>query len=437
MSDSVSANRTLRERERELRQIIEMAPDAYVSIDEAGLICAWNAQAEQTFGWRHDEIIGRRLDDTLIPARLRQRHRAGMTEAMRSGDARALRERVEVPAVHKSGRKLPIEVRMRISNANGMKRVDAFMTDISDRKALEHERQQATERLQLIADGVPALVAYFDESLTYRWSNRMYHDLLGLIPQDMIGKEAHYFFDDTRRGEMHEQLRRALKGETVTFEIERTMAHGARFLLVKLVPDVQREIVRGVFSLTVDITERKQHELRLSHDVSYDVLTGLLNRRGLFKALEDELRLQVDSPRPISVTLLDLDHFKQINDSYGHPAGDAVLSELGRRLSRLPNVVVGRLGGDEFVLVERIDSGHIATESMLDRTRALLEAPVHYLEELITVSGSLGTYQCPVTAQTTAEALVWEADRAMYEQKRLRRTRARRPNSSGSTSRSA
>lgn len=421
MTDSVAANRKLRERERELRHIIEMAPDAYVSIDEACLICAWNDQAERTFGWRQDEIIGRRLDDTLIPVRLRAGHRAGMVRAMADGTARALRERVEVPAVHKNGREIPVEVRMRMSESNGMKRVDAFMHDISDRLAFEAERQRVTAQLQLVADGVPALIAYFDESLRYQWTNRMYLDYLGLDPKAMLGKEAHYFFDEGSKQEMHLHLRRALTGETHTFEIARPKDGETRFLLVKLVPDVHREVVRGVFALTMDITERKQLELALSRDVTQDPLTGLLNRRGLFEALDDALVRHRAFEHPITVLLVDLDGFKTINDTHGHAAGDAVLAEVGRRLGKVPQAIAARLGGDEFVIIQGRNPGtDHAPHDLEIMVNACFDAPVSHKGAIIPVAGSLGTFRCHANERTTGEMLLLEADRSMYQQKRLR-----------------
>ncbi|MCX7060605.1 MAG: PAS domain S-box protein [Gammaproteobacteria bacterium] len=426
MSDSVQANRKLRDRERDLHQIIEMAPDAYISVYEAGMICAWNAQAQQTFGWRADEIIGRRFDDTLIPHRLKSRHRVAMAQAMQDGNARALRERVEVPAVHKSGREVPVEVRMRMSESNGAKRVDAFMSDISDRVALEGERARATAQLQLVADGVPALMAYFDTELRYRWTNRMYLDFLGLDPKDMLGKEAHYFFEEPERREMQVKIQRALKGETLTFEIERPKDGTLRHLLVKLVPDVDQEIVRGVFALTMDITERKQNELQLSRDVSQDALTGLMNRRGLFRALEETLLQHQQSVRPITVFVLDLDHFKAINDVYGHAAGDAVLSEVGRRLGDVPDTFAARLGGDEFVIVQNSLFLDQSADALLTTLRRALNRPAYHHGQAIRVESTFGMFHCEVTPQTTGDKLLWEADRAMYEQKRRRRAKAGR-----------
>jgi diguanylate cyclase (GGDEF)-like protein len=152
-----------------------------------------------------------------------------------------------------------------------------------------------------------------------------------------------------------------------------------------------------------------------------DELTGLGNRRHLLSELDR--RLDSVSPRPhqptLALLLIDLDHFKEINDSFGHPAGDAVLQEIGPRLRSIvrPGDVVARLGGDEFaVILDRADMAQAV--SAAERLTAALEEPIVVETTPLHVGASIGIALAPTHAHSSDE-LVRCADVAMYRAKGL------------------
>ncbi|WP_229413220.1 PAS domain S-box protein [Massilia alkalitolerans] len=129
----------LRAREAEIRSVVENAYDAYISLDEQGLVTAWNRQAEDTFGWPREEALGRSLDDLIIPEEYRERHRHGMQRFLATRFASAVDQRLELPALRRDGSALTVEVRIRALESNGRTMFSAFLHDITERK---HEQAQ-------------------------------------------------------------------------------------------------------------------------------------------------------------------------------------------------------------------------------------------------------------------------------------------------------
>jgi two-component system, cell cycle response regulator len=163
---------------------------------------------------------------------------------------------------------------------------------------------------------------------------------------------------------------------------------------------------------------------RLVDDAVHDGLTGLLNRRALDTRAEAAIAFARRHGDPISCLLLDLDHFKQINDSYGHATGDGVLREAARRLSTpcRASDVIGRYGGEEFLLLlpEARAEGAVNTA---ERLRAVIAEPQFQVGEVcLDVRASIGVAEWS-PEMTTPASLYAAADRALYEAKKLGRNR--------------
>jgi len=131
----------LHAREAEIRSVVENAYDAYISLDEQGLVTAWNRQAEDTFGWPREEALGRSLDDLIIPEEYRERHRHGMQRFLATRFASAVDQRLELPALRRDGSALTVEVRIRALESNGRTVFSAFLHDITERKQEQAQRE--------------------------------------------------------------------------------------------------------------------------------------------------------------------------------------------------------------------------------------------------------------------------------------------------------
>jgi diguanylate cyclase (GGDEF)-like protein/PAS domain S-box-containing protein len=131
----------LRVREAEIRSVVENANDAYISLDEAGRVTDWNRQAEETFGWQRAEALGRMLEELIIPEDYRERHRQGMARFLSTRIARAVDQRLELPALRRDGSALTVEVRIRALEIDGRTKFSAFLHDITERKQEQAQRE--------------------------------------------------------------------------------------------------------------------------------------------------------------------------------------------------------------------------------------------------------------------------------------------------------
>lgn len=180
----------------------------------------------------------------------------------------------------------------------------------------------------------------------------------------------------------------------------------------------------GIFS---DISSIKASEAQMAHMAQHDALTGLPNRNLLNDRITTALRRAQRDKQMVAVIFLDLDHFKDINDSYGHAVGDAVLNQVAHRLLECVREedTVARLGGDEFVvLMEDIDSPDRA-EIAAQRILACLAPPLAYKDQEFFVGCSVGLSLYPEDGDST-EALIRNADTAMYQAKQQGRNNAQR-----------
>lgn len=163
-----------------------------------------------------------------------------------------------------------------------------------------------------------------------------------------------------------------------------------------------------------------QANARLEELATTDELTGLKNKRAFLAFLEQEYQAAVRYHRPLSIILLDADKFKQINDRYGHPAGDAVLRRMGELLQSHKRQIdmVARFGGEEFVYVLP-DTDHAGAMTAAERIRVALET-FSWQEHPVTASFGVAT---GVAVTRNAADLTAQADRALYHSKRRGRNR--------------
>jgi diguanylate cyclase (GGDEF)-like protein len=181
---------------------------------------------------------------------------------------------------------------------------------------------------------------------------------------------------------------------------------------------------RRVCGVVVDVTDERRREEALIDLASRDPLTGLLNRRG-FKREAERAALSASDGQDIALLLIDLDHFKSTNDTFGHPAGDAVLAEVGRRLPSALGLdaVCARLGGDEFVALYALRPGE-SPETLRAAIVSALGRPVVHEGRHLPLAASVG-FATARGALNVGE-LMARADSALYAEKRARRRRPTR-----------
>jgi diguanylate cyclase (GGDEF)-like protein/PAS domain S-box-containing protein len=171
-----------------------------------------------------------------------------------------------------------------------------------------------------------------------------------------------------------------------------------------------------------DLTERKESAQRLHQLTHYDVLTGLPNRTLFYEALKNALIQATDSDGQLAVLFVDLDLFKNVNDTLGHTIGDELLSQFSDRLVQCihPRDTVGRLGGDEFALILPMQDEPNYPTLVANKIREVLREPFEIQDQKVTISASMGITIYPDDA-TTHDTLIKYADTAMYRAKQAGR----------------
>lgn len=177
-------------------------------------------------------------------------------------------------------------------------------------------------------------------------------------------------------------------------------------------------------ALARELEERRLTEIRLAYLANHDPLTGLGNRNAFMNLVTLTGPGSTGEALPLCLLLLDVDHFKLVNDSLGHHAGDSLLVEIASRLKIFQdkNVAVFRLGGDEFAIVLSGHGDPLSAQRLADRVTVAMSTPFRILEQELFTSFSVGIALCPEHAHSM-ELLLNYADLALYESKNLGRDR--------------
>jgi diguanylate cyclase (GGDEF)-like protein/PAS domain S-box-containing protein len=293
--------------------------------------------------------------------------------------------------------------------------------EIAIREAAEAMARDSEMRLTTITDNVPAMIAYIDRDLRYRFHNRIYFDWFALGDAGLIGRDARDFWGTETYQHLRPALAQVLSGAPTTVEYSMPSRTGEMWFYASLVPhvDASNEVV-GFYLLAQDITERKRIYQRLEDESRQDALTGLPNRRALMQHLHEAMARAMRHQRPMAVLFMDLDRFKQMNDTLGHEFGDAVLIHFSAALAAVVRETdyVARLAGDEFVIVleDLALTGQLVEQvagALLDRITP--SAEIQGVE--VTLSASIGAAMHDGHEEQTAQELLGRADAAMYRAK--------------------
>lgn len=247
----------------------------------------------------------------------------------------------------------------------------------------------------------------------------------GYTAEEIVGRnyECFYTSDDRANGLPRLNLDLAYQNGHHSAEGWRVRKDGTTFwarVALDVIHNADGDFL-GFAKVTRDLTERMESAALLEHQALHDSLTGLLNRVGIAKRFE-ACSKQAESGFRVAVHYIDLDHFKPVNDTFGHHVGDEVLREVASRLKSIggSSGIAGRLGGDEFVILQWgfIDAAAIA--AMAKAIVAYLKVPIQIGEKTALIGASVGVSIASEVAPESA-ILFREADLALYEAKRAGR----------------
>jgi diguanylate cyclase (GGDEF)-like protein/PAS domain S-box-containing protein len=417
----------LRQTTRESRSILRTSQEAFISIDEDGLIREWNPQAERLFGWGRDEIVGRPVHQTIIPRRHRDAHLRGLARFLASDEVPMMARRLEVEGLRRDGTEVPIELSISALRERDEWRFHAFVRDISERQATEAALREAEERFRKAFDDSRVGMALVALDGSFQRVNRAVSEICGRTENSLLGQQFGEIIYSADREREVEALREVADGESYGHRGETRCQHARGHpvwisLTVSPVYD-SRGVLSYLIAQMEDISERKESEERLTRQALHDSLTGLPNRT-LFA---DRVRMATARRTSLgfAIIYLDLDGFKLVNDTLGHAAGDQVLIEVARRLELLLRAgdTLARLGGDEFALLcEGV--GEAEAKTIADRVIQSLTRPVEIQDREIVQAASIGiSLYGPGVSVEEPDEMLGEADMAMYRAKAAGKSR--------------
>lgn len=421
------AEEALRESQARLARIVETIADGVVLHDLEGRITFANPAAEEILGLkRGDSTTGpyHHRDWTLatLDGHELSHEERPVVRTMRSG--KGIRD-VELVVARPDGAKALVSMNTAplVDVRGAVVASVTSMRDISQRKQTEEALRKSEERYRRVVEVSPAPIVIHSAG-RIRYANRAALTLMGATdPGQILGMPTLSFVHPSS----HNQVRVRVK-QTET--AEGTETEPAEHKLVRLDGQVIDVEVAGMsisyddslatLAVLRDITEQKHAAEQLKHQALHDALTGLPNRTLLRDRLQQAILSAQRYSAPLALLLMDLNRFKEVNDTFGHHYGDLLLQQLGARLQRVLRAsdTVARLGGDEFAIILPATDAAGAAQA-IPRVQAALREPLVVEGQTLEVGASIGIALYPQHGEDDA-TLLRHADVAMYVAKRGR-----------------
>jgi diguanylate cyclase (GGDEF)-like protein/PAS domain S-box-containing protein len=378
-------------------------------------------------GWPEAELLQCRVKDITHPDDVdADRH---LLELVETGEIGGYR--FEKRYVTRGGAVIWAEISVSVVRdpAGAARHFIVQVEDISERKEAQHRLQDAEAEARAERDHARAIISAMGEgyALTLDGEIKAVNEALcvvtGFSASELIGAQPPYpFWPPEEREAIAEVLADVVRNSGGSHEVTMMRANGERFEAEITARPAREEGGRaiGFVSTLRDVSVQKRYQRELERLARTDSLTKLANRHVLQEALTREAARRSSDGQQLALVLLDLDLFKQVNDGFGHPAGDAVLVEVARRLEDTVRAgeVLARVGGEEFAwLLPACDAEEAVAAA--DRARAAIASEPFGRAGRLTMSAGVGLVSTPSDGDT----LYRMADRALYEAKQSGRNR--------------
>ena len=286
--------------------------------------------------------------------------------------------------------------------------------------AIEHHRtQQQVTKLAAVVEQSPTMIVIANRQRQIEYVNPRLLELTGYTAEELLGQPVDSLILDPSDDTLETRCKQIQEGGL--WEGELALRHKAESSAPAIASLAGIHDPAGGFShyigLFSDISRHKQAEDLIHRLAYFDALTGLPNRRLLTERCAQALAMSGQTGGELALMLLDLDHFKTINESLGHGAGDRLLCSIAARLQMMLRDcdTLGRLGGDEFVLMLPSES-RIGAARLAQRMLEEISAPLQMGEQMLTLTASIGVSMCPADGRDFNE-LLKQAESAMYQAK--------------------
>jgi diguanylate cyclase (GGDEF)-like protein/PAS domain S-box-containing protein len=421
-SDITNIKATSRKLDEQLRftqELLEVIPNPIFYKGRDGKYLGFNRAWEQFFGLARDEWVGKTYGEVFShePLELIAAEDAGIL----AGEPIAK----EVRLVDGKGTERQMMKHIsRFTSADGdAAGIIGVLTDITDLKEVANALEVTEGRFRALTESAMDIVTVLDRHAIIRYQSPSVTHLLGVDPADMIGRCQYDFVHHDDVDRLRSAFEALVDGEVMTRPVEfrvRAVSGGWRSLESIGKNCLEVPAVQGVIVNTRDVSERRVIQEHIQHLAFHDALTGLPNRSLMQDRISQAIARAERSVHKFAVMFIDIDNFKNINDTLGHDAGDELLCEVARRFGRAVRArdTIARQGGDEFiVLLDQLDGQQGATR-VAQKILDALRAPFVINQSDQHVSGSIGVAVFPEDGADAA-TLLKNADTAMFHSKAL------------------
>ncbi len=450
----------LRQSEERYRAATEAAIDAFITIDENDVIVFVNSSAERIFGYPRSEMLGQKIT-RLMPPEMRDRHRRGVQRYLETGEKRLRWQGVQLFCLHKRGHTVPIEFSFGEFTHEGKRFFTGIARDITERKRAEALRQGQQQVLEMIAvdapleDALNVLLRCIESQVAGMLCSVLLLDddgkhirsgIAPSLPREYAGAfiglaigptagscgTAMYrgepvIVKDIERDPLWEPYRavaarfglRACWSTPILAASGRVLGAFAMYYCEPREPGpAEWKLIELALRIAGIAVERKLNEAYIHHIAHHDTLTGLPNRLLLEDRLKQAIAQAHRRQTIAAVLFVDLDHFKTVNDSLGHQAGDHLLQAVADRMQEClrEGDSVARLGGDEFVVCLPELDGNGSAAMVAEKIQRVLAEPLAIGGHMLQIGSSIGISMYPNDGDS-ADALIKAADAAMYDAK--------------------
>ena len=406
--------------------IIESMDEGIMINNAAGKITFVNPKMINLLGYKEDELVGNPTHFCVLTDQ--------QDVPEKTGNGRLPPYRYETHLIAKSGSKIPVIASAKPlydGDGNHSTTITVF-TDLTERVKAEEIRREDELRYRALFENTNDAVFILSLDLIHLAVNKQAADLLGYQRDELVGMHVEKIVAPQELSNAYNKAAKIRVGEKIPV-YERTFMRkdGSEVIVeinVALVNNAKDE-PHHIQSIVRDITQRKELEDHLLKMATHDHLTGLPNRvlleDRLTSAIERSKRHQIDknSHWEIAVFLLDLDNFKNVNDTYGHDRGDVLLQTVATRLleTTRKSDTVARLGGDEFIIVfENVNMSDDA-EYLVEKVLSKFKTPVTIADADLVITTSIGVSLFPQDG-VDVNTLLKRADIAMYRAKEIKNT---------------
>jgi diguanylate cyclase (GGDEF)-like protein/PAS domain S-box-containing protein len=429
VTDQEQRVRLQRQRDRDVfaRAVLRHSPAVIARWNRDLRIEFVNDAVEDVSGLPTSWFIGRNADDLGWTGEARARWEAATSTVL--GTAHAVTFLFDVPVRGRGRRVYSTQVGpLYADDERTIAGLVSIASDVTEFLGMVHELEEDRELLGALIDDSPDVILRVDGDGLVVFANEAWRRTFGGVIDDPIGRRAAEVARLLGRADGLEQaVADAFSVGRAAVDVWRLPeALGGGWVEARVVPERDGGVhTEHVLVLVRDVTQAHLDEEVLLAAAGSDPLTGLANRRVLLDATRRQLATAERSDRTVAVLYVDIDHFKDVNDAFGHRAGDELLRAVGERFVSVvrPADLVGRQGGDEFIVVVSGIASAQEVDSVARRLLASLDASIDVAGLPVQVSASIGVAVARETATTDAEDLLRQADLALYEAKRAGRNR--------------